>query len=103
MEGDRKKDPRQRFSKEFKLDAVQMIGQGGKSAAAVARDLGIRAKMLLRWRQELKEHRGSAFPGHGHLMPEEEDLRRLRRDNERLKEENEILKKAIGYFTKREE
>lgn len=98
---DSSKEPRRKFSKEFKLDAIRLIGQNGKSAAAVARDLGIEPNTLYSWRRDLQE-RGetSAFPGHGRLSPEDEELRRLRRENERLDEENRILKKAMGYFAR---
>lgn len=42
----------------------------------------------------------SAFPGSGNLKPEDEEMRRLRKENADLREENEILKKAAAYFAK---
>jgi len=95
------KQPRRKFSKEYKLDAIHLIGQDGKSAAAVARDLGIDPTTLYSWKRDFQGRgEGSAFPGHGRLSPEDEELRQLRRENERLEEENRILKKAMGYFAK---
>jgi len=41
-----------------------------------------------------------AFPGKGHLRPEEEELRRLRRENALLRQERDILKKATAFFAK---
>jgi transposase len=41
-----------------------------------------------------------AFPGKGHLKPDEEELRRLRRENELLRQERDILKKATAFFAK---
>ena len=41
-----------------------------------------------------------AFPGKGHMKPEQEELRRKDREIAKLKMERDILKKAIAYFTK---
>jgi len=43
---------------------------------------------------------GSAFPGHGNLRPEQQEIERLRRELARMKEERDILKKAAAYFAK---
>ncbi len=96
---ERLKRERRKFDKQFKLDAVRLVTEGGKSAAAVARDLGIDATTLYGWKRD-----NDAFPGHGRLLPEDEERRRLERDNAALREENAILKKAMGYFvpTRRE-
>jgi transposase len=56
--------------------------------------------MLGRWKQELARNPKAAFPGQGHGTPEEEELRRLRRENERLRMERDILKKAAALFSK---
>ena len=41
-----------------------------------------------------------SFPGEGKLKPEDEDLRKLRRELANVKEERDILKKAIAIFSK---
>jgi len=41
-----------------------------------------------------------AFPGKGRLKPQDEELRRLKRENERLRRERDILKKAVAIFSK---
>lgn len=87
------------YTKEFKQEAVQLLQSSGKTQAAVARDLGVAESSLWRWSQELAEHGEQAFPGSGHHHPEEEELRRLRRENEILRQERDILKKAITIFT----
>jgi len=77
-----------------------MVTEGGHRLAQVARDLELDAKLLRRWREALaQEEAAKAFPGKGHQKPEEEELRRLRRDNERLRQEREILKKALAIFS----
>ena len=90
---------RKSFSKEFKLEAVQLVIEGGNSIAQVSRDLGIRPALLGRWKQEYEHDQGNAFPGQGQLKPEDE-LRHLRRENARLRMERDILKKAAVIFSK---
>jgi transposase len=48
----------------------------------------------------LDEHSTDAFPGKGRLMPQEEELRRLKLENEDLKEDRAILKKALAIFSR---
>ena len=49
---------------------------------------------------ELAADPGAAFPGHGQLKPESQELERLRRENAKLKAERDILKKAATYFAR---
>ena len=88
------------FTREFKVEAVRLVTDGGHSLSAVARDLDLDPKLLRRWRADLSEEGvENAFPGKGHLRPEEEQVRRLQRENQRLREEREILKKALAIFS----
>ena len=48
---------------------------------------------------KLEEDQRQAFPGQGHLKPDEEEMRRLRRELERVREERDILKKALAIFS----
>ncbi len=91
---------RKKYDKQFKLDAVRLVTDGGKPVAAVARDLGIDANTLHHWKRQFTGHGTNAFPGNGRLMPHDEELRRLQRENALLREERDILKKAMGYFAK---
>lgn len=99
MEETRKQE-RKKFDKQFKMDAMRLISEGGKKVAEVARDLGIDATTLYGWKRELANQGKDAFPGNGRLLPEDEERRRLERENTALKEENAILKKAMGYFAR---
>ena len=91
---------RKRFDRQFKIDAVSMVINGGRSVSEVARDLGIDENTLYRWKRNLEGKGSDAFPGKGRLGPQEEELRRLRRELEQVKEDREILKKALGFFSK---
>jgi transposase len=88
------------FTKEFKLEAVQLVQTSGKSMSQIARDLGIADSTLHHWCKQLTEHGGNAFPGSGHLPPLEEENRQLKRENDLLRQERDILKKAIGIFSR---
>jgi transposase len=92
---------RRRYDKQFKLDALRMIEESDRSVASIARDLGMHPNVLYKWRQQLLDDPDDAFPGKGKLKPQEEELRRLRREVENLKEERDILKKALAVFSRR--
>lgn len=90
---------RRTFPEELKRNALELLRTSGKTAAAVARDLGIDSGVLSRWRrEEAKEGNGKkAFTGQG--MPRDEEVARLKRENNDLREANEILKKAVAIFS----
>ena len=92
---------RRRFDKQFKLDAMRMVQESDRSIASIARDLGIHPNILYKWREQLLGDPDHAFPGKGKLKPEDEELRKLRRENDILKEERDILKKALAVFSRR--
>lgn len=92
---------RQSFTREFKLEAVQLLERGEKPAADLARGLGIKRNQLYKWQEQLKARgKEDVFPGHGRRVGSEAEVARLRREVACLKEENEILKKAATYFAK---
>ena len=88
------------YPKEFKLEAVRLVLEKGMTAAQVARDLGISAELIYRWKKEFKNDPAFSFPGHGNVSGEQAELRRLQKRVKELEEEREILKKTLGYFVK---
>ena len=90
--------PRKLYTEEFKRDAVRLAKERG-NLSQTARDLGLCAPVLQRWKRALEQAPQRPFPGNGN--PKDPDLARLERENARLREENEILKKAVGIFTSR--
>jgi transposase len=92
---------RAKYDRQFKEDAVNMVTNGGRSVRKVARYLGIDPNLLYHWKREFNKKGGKAFPGKGRLSPQEEELRRLRRELAEAKENREIfLKKALEFFSK---
>jgi transposase len=94
---------RKAYTKEFKEQAVQLIKTSNQPASKIAKDLGINANMLRRWRDELENSNGHVFPGQGHRQPGtelEEENRRLKEELLTVKMERDILKKAVAIFSK---
>jgi len=89
---------RKTYTREYKLEAVRLVTERGLKIAPAARELGISGFVLKKWVQQYRQHGDQSFPGKGNLLPHEEELRRLQRENHRLKTEKEILKKAITFF-----
>lgn len=84
------------YSREFKQEAVRLAVEGEHGVAAVARDLGVDANTLRKWKRALAVHGNQAFPGQG--QSHDQELAQLRRENALLRQERDILKKAMGYF-----
>jgi transposase len=89
---------RQKYTKEFKLDAVSLVIDHEYSRAEAARSLGLNANMLGRWVMEQEAGEGQSFRGNGKLSPEQEQIKQLKSQVKRLQMEKEILKKATVFF-----
>lgn len=84
---------RRQYHEEFKRETVQLIESSGKPVAQIARELGINANVLYRWRRQF----GQGTSSNGHSMVElEAEVQHLRRENAILRQEREVLKKAIS-------
>jgi len=92
---------RRRYDRAFKVEAVRLVTEERRKVTEVARELGINANQLHRWKRKLAEEGQLAFPGKGRLTPEQEELRRLRRELVDVTEERDILKKALAVFSSR--
>ena len=90
--------PRRKFTKDFKLEAVKMVVEGGLSKSEVGRRLDVTPTLIGNWVQAFQADGTVAFPGNGKLKPEDEKVRRLERENRDLREQNEFLKKTSAFF-----
>lgn len=95
-------ESRRSYDRAFKVEAVRLSREPGRTVAGTARDLDINENMLHRWRRQFGRDSESAFPGKGHLTPEQAELSRLRRELVDVTEERDILKKAMGIFSRRQ-
>ena len=89
---------RRNYDKQFKIDAVNLLESSGKTATAIAEDLGIPKDELCRWRRELKDETKKAFTGQGN--PRDEEIARMKKEIAELKMERDILKKAMAISLK---
>ncbi len=96
------KDQRQRYSREFKLQAVKRSLASGKPAAEVARELEISITQLYKWRDEFEAlGETGVFPGAGRKSAHpDQALLQLKKENARLKMERDILKKSLIFFAR---
>jgi transposase len=91
---------RRQYSKQFKIDAVELSLRGDKSIKEIADDLGISPNVLYRWKDQYHASKESAFVGTGNLKDaQSEQIRQLQRQLRLVTEEREILKKAFAVFT----
>jgi len=91
---------RQKFTREYKLEAVRLSNEGTKSVATVAAELGIDAHQLYRWRRAFEQDGVAAFPGNGQINSQDEELHRLRHDLKRVTDERDFFKQAVTFFAK---
>ena len=91
---------RKHYSKQFKIDAVNLVIEQGFNVSQAARNLGIHHSSLRRWKRQLESDGNQAFPGRGNLSAEKQELDRLLKENKRLRMERDILKKATAFFAK---
>ena len=91
----------QRFSPEFKDEAVRQIVDRGYSVAEVSERLGVSAHSLYKWVKAVKpdktDEQASA------LIEARSEVLKLRAQLKRTEEERDILKKAARYFAREPE
>ena len=89
---------RNRYSAEFKAEAVRLVRASSDPLAKVARDVGVNPETLRLWVQAARPP--TAVP----LTDDERgELGRLRREVRELRMERDILKKATAFFAKQSE
>lgn len=96
----RPKKARREYDNEFKNEAVRLVLESGRPLVQVARDLGVHESLVRKWKNQFLDDPEHAFPGKGRLKPQDEELRRLQRENADLREERAILKKALAIFSR---
>lgn len=87
-----------RFTKEFRTEAVRLAQTSGRTQREIATDLGIGLSTLVRW---ISNHRDKQEePAKPPAQNLEAELKRLKRENEILRQERDILKKAAAFFAR---
>jgi transposase-like protein len=89
-----------KYEREFKLNAVKLYRESGKSLGKIAEDLGIPMTTLAQWVTQFRDHGETSFVGSGSLQPCNEEIYKLRKALADVKQERDILKKAVAIFSK---
>ncbi|MFD8381737.1 transposase [Streptomyces sp. NPDC059679] len=84
----------ERYSEEFKWDAIALARSSSKTITEVARDLGVSPESLRGWVKRARIDRGEDKTGEL-TIAEREELRQLRRQNIEQQKTIEILKKGV--------
>lgn len=92
------------YTKEFKLEALELLKRGDKNAGQIERELGITPGLLLKWRtryQILENEVQPAQIGPSEMEAAKAEIRRLQRELANAEEEREILKKVLNIFSRK--
>jgi transposase len=91
----------QRYTAEFKDEAVRQVTEKGHSVQEVAARLGVSSHSLYKWvkavRPEKDEQRSDE------LLDAKKEILKLRAELRRVQEERDIPKKAAAYFARESE
>lgn len=92
------------YTKEFKLEALELLKNSDKSASEIERELGITPGLLMKWRmryQALRKNGEEVSLEPSDLEAAQAEIRRLKRELLVAEEERDILKKAVNIFSRR--
>ncbi len=88
----------QRYTPEFKDEAVRQILDRGYPVSEVSERLGVSAHSLYKWVKAIKPDKSEQQAAD--LVEAKSEILRLRAQLRRTEEERDILKKAARYFAK---
>ena len=88
----------QRYSPEFKDEAVRQIVDRGYRVREVSDRLGVSAHSLYKWVNEVKPDKTEQRVQE--LVEAKSEILKLRAELRRTEEERDILKKAAAYFAR---
>jgi transposase len=91
------------YSESYRKEAVRLADLPDRTAADVARELGIHVGQIYNWRTQFNKLSKGQFTvadGTNYSVAEKAEIRRLKKQVADLKEERDFLKKATAYFAK---
>jgi transposase len=94
------KKKNQRYTAEFKAEAVKLVTEQGLSQEEAAKRLGIPKGTMGNWIVSAKSSLRPAAPGARSAADLEEENARLRKELAEARMERDILKKATAYFAR---
>lgn len=91
----------QRFTPEFKEEAVRQVLDRGYSVAEISARLGVSTHSLYKWVKAVTPDKTEKQAAD--LLEAKSEILRLRAQMRRVEEERDILKKAARYFAREPE
>jgi transposase len=91
----------QRFTPEFKEEAVRQVIERGYSVTEVSARLGVSTHSLYKWVKAVAPDKTEKQAAE--LLEAKSEILRLRAQMRRVEEERDILKKAARYFAREPE
>ena len=91
----------QRFTPEFKEEAVRQVVERGYSVVEVSARLGVSTYSLYKWVKAVTPDKTEKQAAD--LLEAKSEILRLRAQMRRVEEERDILKKAARYFAREPE
>ena len=91
------------YPEAFRREAVRLADQPDRTAADVARELGIHVGQIYNWRTQFNKLSKGQFTvadGTNYSQEEKAEIRCLKKEVAELKQERDFLKKATAYFAK---
>jgi transposase len=96
-----KRVPNGRYTKEFRIEAVKLVTEGGLSVPEAGRRLSLPLSTLNTWKGAYKSGKlGEVGKTQKPLSEIEIELARVKRELAEVKMERDLLKKAAAYFAK---
>ncbi len=91
----------QRYTPEFKEEAVRQVTEKGHSVHEVAARLGVSSHSLYKWVKGASPNKDEQRSDE--LLEAKKEILKLRAEIRRTQEERDILKKAAAYFARESE
>jgi transposase len=91
----------QRYTPEFKDEAVRQVIEKGHSVQEVAARLGVSSHSLYKWVKAVRPDKDEQRADE--LLDAKKEILKLRAELRRVEEERDILKKAAAYFARESE
>jgi len=90
---------RQKYTKEQRTDAIQLVRVSGQSIMQTSKDLGIPYNTLCRWVQQAKIDAGEGPKG-AFTTEEKKEMSKLRKQLRIVTMERDFLKKVSSFFAR---
>jgi len=91
----------QRYTPEFKDEAVRQVTERGHPVQEVADRLGVSSHSLYKWVKAVRPNKDERRSDE--LLDAKKEILKLRAELRRVEQERDILKKAAAYFARESE